>query len=198
MGFLQTSNAGPSEVTWPEDGPEDGLVWAELTWVPEADGSLVQTVSHGFVVTREQLEQVGEGPPKRIALDQPGAEVPRKVGDVIEEHVQLVNPKDRHFVAVLVPLAAGMEPMNPNLATAPAEARPSGSLTRAPDYAAYLDDHVAFFYETLPKGTYDFYFRTRAAFEGSFVQPPARAEMMYDGAVYGHSSGARVAVERGE
>jgi len=43
-----------------------------------------------------------------------------------------VNPTTRHYVAVVVPLAAGMEPLNPNLATAPPEARPSKSLTLPP------------------------------------------------------------------
>ena len=59
---------------------------------------------------------------------------------------------------------------------------------------AFLDDHVAFYYDTLPKGTYDFYFRTRATIAGSFVQPAARAEMMYDGTVGGLAGGA----DRGE
>ena len=35
------------------------------------------------------------------------------VGDVVEDHVQVVNPKDRHYVAIVVPLAAGVEPLNP-------------------------------------------------------------------------------------
>jgi uncharacterized protein YfaS (alpha-2-macroglobulin family) len=63
---------------------------------------------------------------------------------------------------------------------------------------AFLDDQVAFYYDTLPAGTFDFYFRTRATVPGSFVQPPARAEMMYDGSVVGTSVGARVTVERRE
>jgi hypothetical protein len=115
--------------------------------------------------------------------------------EVIEERVQVVNPKERHYVAVVVPLAAGVEVLNPALATAPPEARPSGSLTLAPSYVAFRDDHVAFYYDTLPAGTYDFAFRSRATVAGRFVQPPARAEMMYDGAVWGRSPGARIVVE---
>jgi uncharacterized protein YfaS (alpha-2-macroglobulin family) len=64
----------------------------------------------------------------------------------------------------------------------------------APTYAAYLDDHVAFYYNSLPKGTYDFYFRTRATVPGRFIQPSASAEMMYDGAVRGNGNGARVEI----
>jgi len=114
---------------------------------------------------------------------------------VIEERVQVVNPKDRHYVAVVVPLAAGVEVLNPALATAPPEARPSASLTLAPSYVAFRDDHVAFYYDTLPAGTFDFAFRSRATVAGRYVQPPARAEMMYDGAVWGRSHGTRIVVE---
>ena len=36
----------------------------------------------------------------------------------------------------------------------------------------------------------------RATTEGSFLQPPAAVEMMYDGAVRGNSFGARIDVTR--
>ena len=106
----------------------------------------------------------------------------------------MVNPADRAYVAIVVPLAAGMEPLNPRLATAPPEARPSRGPTLEPSYAAFLDDHVAFYYDHLPKGTYDLLFRTRATVAGRFTQPPAAAEMMYDGTVRGHGNGARVVI----
>lgn len=135
---------------------------------------------------------------ERVPLDKAGSRVAFGVGEVVEEHVRVINPTDRHYVAVSVPLAAGMEPLNPNLTTAPPEAKTAGKLTQAPTYAAYLDDQVTFYYETLPKGTYDFYFRTRATTPGRFIQPPALAEMMYDGAIRGSSAGARVVIERKE
>jgi uncharacterized protein YfaS (alpha-2-macroglobulin family) len=87
-----------------------------------------------------------------------------------------------------------MEPLNPALATAPPEAKPSGETTLAPSYVAFLDDSVTYFYDTLPKGTYQFYFRTRAQTPGTFIQPAAYAEMMYDGSVNGNSSGAVIVV----
>jgi hypothetical protein len=43
-------------------------------------------------------------------------------------------------------------------------------------------------------GSYDFYFRTRAATQGPFTQPGAYAELMYDGAVRGNSAGAKLEV----
>ena len=60
---------------------------------------------------------------------------------------------------------------------------------------SFRDDSVAFYYDTLPAGSFDFAFRSRATVAGRFVQPSARAEMMYDGAVWGRSPGARIVVE---
>jgi uncharacterized protein YfaS (alpha-2-macroglobulin family) len=110
------------------------------------------------------------------------------------DRVALVNAMDRNHVAIVIPLAAGMEPMNPALATAPPEAKPTGETTLAPSYVAFLDDRVMYFYDTLPRGTYRFAFRTRALIPGTFIQPAATAEMMYDGSVNGNSSGAKIVI----
>jgi uncharacterized protein YfaS (alpha-2-macroglobulin family) len=196
LASLTSSSAGPIEVLLPAgSGPVVARV--ESAYVPAAEGSQAAARSTGFVVSRELLKFAAEDvPPEKLALDQPGRAATYKVGDVIEDHVQVVNPKERHYVAVVVPLAAGLEPLNPRLATAPPEARPKGAITRPPTYVAYLDDSVAFYYNTLPAGTYDFSFRTRATTAGRFIQPSAKAEMMYDGAVVGTSPGAAVTVEK--
>ncbi|MCB9743417.1 MAG: alpha-2-macroglobulin [Alphaproteobacteria bacterium] len=167
----------------------------ETRYLPGALGSLVPPENQGFVVTRRWLKQVPGSAPEKLPIDDGGKTLSLTVGDVVEEHVQVVVPEDRYHVAVVVPLAAGVEPLNPRLATAPPEAQPSSALTRDPTYAAYYDDAVSFFYDVLPKGTYDFYFRTRAATPGQFTQPPAQAQKMYDLAVMGRSPGARVVVE---
>ena len=179
--------AGPVEVRW------------ETSWVGAEDGSQATATAQGFAVRREVQRWRGEEQPlERFPLEQARTEISLGVGEVVEEHVQVVNPADRAYVAVVVPLAAGLEPLNPALATAPPEAQPRGQLTLAPTYTAFLDDHVAFYYDWLPKGSYDFYFRTRATVVGEYVQPPARTEMMYDAAVWGQSAGARVVVQPGE
>lgn len=169
---------------------------AELSYVPAAGGSQAPSRRDGFVVAREALIYRGAtgAPPERHPIDAPGGTLTLEVGEVVEEHVQVVNTAERHYVAVVVPLAAGFEPLNPNLETAPPEAKPANSLTMQPTYSAYLDDQVAFYFDTLPAGTYDFYFRTRAQIPGEFIQPPAKAEMMYDGSVVGTSPGRRIHV----
>jgi len=59
-----------------------------------------------------------------------------------------------------------------------------------------LDDKVVYYFDYLPAGTYDFYFRLRATIEGDFTHPPARAEMMYDLSVNGNSPGAEIVIKQ--
>jgi hypothetical protein len=197
--YAGTSPAAAELVLRPAAGKNPVAARLETSYVPQASGTEVAAGSSGLVVSRELLLVRGEDQAwEKIALDAPGKSVRLRVGDVVEEHVQVVNPEARNYVAVVVPLAAGMEPLNPALATAPPEARPRGQLTLRPAYVAFLDDQAGFYFDELPKGTYDFYFRTRASTEGRFIQPAAKAEMMYDEAVRGNSPGAAVEVVRVE
>ena len=167
----------------------------DLSWLPQADGSTVAPAANGFVVTRESdLIDLSGAPPTRTLLSKAGITLTYKVGDVIEDHLDVVNPQLRHYVAITVPLAAGMEPMDPRLATAPPEAMPSAPPTLAPSYVAFLDDRVSYYYDTLPAGTYDFYFRTKAAVPGRFIQPAPQAVMMYKDSVSGNGAGAVVVI----
>jgi len=175
-------------------GPRPVVMRVDTSYVPADDGSKVAAQSSGFVVTRELLLIKKDGPPVKIPLTEAGTTQTFAIGDIIEEHVQVVNPKERHYVAVIAPLAAGMEPLNPKLQTAPPEAAPEGKTTLAATYESFQDDQTAFYYNMLPAGTYDFYFRTRATVSGSFIQPAAKAEMMYDGAVFGMSNGAKIVI----
>jgi uncharacterized protein YfaS (alpha-2-macroglobulin family) len=200
VGYVVATDGGAGAVAvQPGSDARPLVVRVETQYLPAGDGAQVAAKSEGFVVTREMLTIVeGGAPPDRTPLAEPGKTLHYAIGDVIEEHLRVVNPKERNFVAVVVPLAAGLEPLNPALATAPPEARPSSGPTLKPTYVAFLDDQVAYYYNTLPKGTYDFYFRTRATTEGTFIQPAARTEMMYDGTVFGNSAGARIEVVRKE
>ncbi|MBN2354429.1 MAG: hypothetical protein JXD23_17795 [Spirochaetales bacterium] len=172
-------------------------LWLTIEYVPDVTADRLPSENKGFVVERELVEY---GPDKKVVDRRPaksGEKQTYKTETVIEEHVRVVNPADRNFVAVVVPFAAGFEPMNPNLATSSKDAAPAGGITRRPSYALYADDSVTFYYDTLPKGTYDFYFRTRASFSGSYTHPGARAELMYDLKVYGRSAGTRIEIVEG-
>jgi len=195
--MLSSTSTSAAEVLLPAGSAGPVLVRAETTYVPSAPGSQAPARANGFVVTRELLKMTGEDTPaEKLALAEPGQSLAFAVGQVVEDHVQVVNPKARNYVAIVVPLAAGLEVLNPRLATAPPESKAKGAITKEPTYIAFLDDQVAFYYDTLPAGTYDFYFRARAQTEGRFTQPGARAEMMYDASAAGASVGAEVTVTR--
>ncbi|HPG02868.1 MAG TPA: hypothetical protein PLB34_07310, partial [Rhodoblastus sp.] len=150
---------------------------------------------NGFAITRTLARVVPNAPPEKIAAGADGA-INVKVGDVIEETVELVNPQDRTHVAIALPLAAGFEPMNPNLATAPAEAQPSAAPTLAPTWTSFGDDRVFYAYDQLPKGNYRFVYRVKAQISGSFTQPQGTAETMYQKGLQGASAGARIVIAR--
>lgn len=164
-------------------------------YLPLEPGSNAPSVQKGFVVKREFVF-VGDGKgTRRMWLDSAGTNHKIQPGDIIEEHIQVQNPKDRCFVAVSSPFAAGLEYMNPRLETSGEDARPQGTTTNSGDYQAYLDDQVVFYFERMPAGTFDFYFRLKATVEGDYSHPSARAEMMYEMGTYGCSPGARIVVQ---
>jgi len=168
----------------------------DTRYQPLEPGSRAQPVAQGFVLTRQAFRVPGgAAPPERLAPDAEGA-IRLSVGDIVEETAELVNPEDRTHVAIVLPLAAGLEPLNPGLATAPAEATPSSAPTLVPTAVSFTDDRVLFAYDSLPKGNYRFAFRSRALIPGSFTQPPGEAETMYQPGVTGASAGARIVIAR--
>jgi alpha-2-macroglobulin len=165
-----------------------------VDYVPSARGSQLKADNAGFAAERELILVGADGSPADRMRAQAGNAVQLPMDTVVEEHARVINFEDRSFVAVTVPLSAGLEPLNPNLAGAPKEAAPAGRLTLAPTYALYGDDAVTFYYNILPKGTYDFFFRARASFSGSFSEPPARAQLMYNLEVSGRSDGCELRI----
>jgi hypothetical protein len=167
----------------------------DTCYVPAEPGSAAPPVEHGLVLTRRLFRVPPQGPMQRLEADSGGA-IRLPAGEVVEETAELVNPEGRTHVAVRLPLAAGFEPLNPNIATAPAEATPSAPPTLAPSYVSFGDDEVRYFWDELPAGTYQVHFRLRAAVAGTFTSPPGEAETMYRNDVYGASAGQQIIVAR--
>jgi uncharacterized protein YfaS (alpha-2-macroglobulin family) len=185
---------GPIGIT-AASGAANLALLTDTDYVPAPPGWAAKSEPHGFVLGRTLFRVPAEGPMQRLAPE-PDGTLHVKIGDVIEEVDELINPQARTNVAMRLPLPAGMEPLNPNLATAPSNAAPSAAPTLAPDYAAYGDDQVLVVYQTLPEGSYTFRTRMRATVDGSFTQPPAQVETMYQRGVTGSSDGARLVIGR--
>jgi alpha-2-macroglobulin len=123
--MMRWTTAQPGSMRVADGGARPVLALQQARYVPAAPGWQAAPVQQGFVLTRSLLRVPG-GTAPMVALA-PGSDgaVHLANGDVVEEAAELVNPEPRTMVAVVVPIAAGLEPLNPNLATAPADATPS-------------------------------------------------------------------------
>ena len=176
-------------------GQQPVTALVDTSYVPAEPGSAAKPVEHGLVVSRRLFRVPAKGPMQRLEADAGGA-IRLAVGDVIEETAELVSPEARTHIALRLPLAAGLEPLNPNIATATADATPSAPPSLAPSYISFGDDEVRYFWDELPAGTYQVHFRLRAQVAGTFTSPPGEAETMYRNDVYGASAGQQIVVTR--
>jgi hypothetical protein len=115
----------------------------------------------------------------------------------------MVADDRRYHVALVDPLPAGLEIINPALAvseTAPQD--PNSAQTdswwwwyRWYEHQNLRDERVEVFTSLLWDGVYEYTYVTRATMPGTFVVPPAKAEEMYSPEVFGRSGSDWVIVE---
>jgi len=193
---LRQVSLDSGSVTIRNGGAAPALALVETSYLPAEPGYKAQARSEGFALTRTLYRvPAGNAPLEKLTPDANGT-IALKVGDVLEERVDLVVSEDRTHVALTLPLAAGLDPLNPNIATAPAEATPSIAPTLAADWVSYGDDQVFCAYDTLPKGNYTFAYRTRALIPGTYTQPQALAETIYRKGVEGTSAATQIVVAK--
>lgn len=193
---LRQVTLDPSAVTIQNTGTAPALALVETSYLSAEAGYSAQAESRGFALTRTLYRvPAGNAPLEKLIPDAKGA-IQLKVGDVSEERVELVVSEDRTHVALTLPLAAGLDPLNPNIATAPAEATPAIAPSLPTDWVSYGDDQVFCASERLPKGNYTFGYRTRALIPGSYTQPQAFAETMYQKGVQGTSAAVQIVVAK--
>lgn len=145
-----------------------------------------------------------------------------RAGARVRVRLTMVAPERRHHVALIDPLPAGLEPLNPALqgtgiieepvpgpvppprplprpALAPdaAVASPRIAPPRGPYWAEHRnlrDDRAEAFAALLPAGVYEYSYLARATVPGAFVAPPPRAEEMYAPETFGRGATDRVVV----
>lgn len=162
------------------------------------DATAIDSRDHGIVIGR-RFSLADKGSAQSVSS--------AEVGDVVSVTVTIVAPNDLHHVLLEVPIPAGMEPIDPNLATTERRfSEPSMTSTDdretshgwwrnwVPTYTDYRDDKVALFATYLPAGTYEYTFNARAGLPGEYRVLPAYAEMMYFNEVWGRSEGSLFSV----
>lgn len=121
-------------------------------------------------------------------------------GASVRVRLTMVADARRTHVALIDPLPAGLEAVNPAFATSPTTPADDGA-----SFSGYWwwqwyqhqnlrDDRAEAYTSYLPGGTYEYSYVARATTPGEFVVPPTRAEEIYSPEVFGRSSSDRVIV----
>ncbi|MEM6993321.1 MAG: alpha-2-macroglobulin family protein, partial [Myxococcota bacterium] len=155
----------------------------------------------GFVVQR-RYEAIDD--PADVRRDRDGT-WHIKAGARVRVRVTMVADGRRYHVALVDPLPAGLEAVNPVLAT-------TGALPDDPEdegkgggfwwwmrpwyeHQNLRDERVEAFASLVWDGVHDFDYIARATTPGRFVVPPAKAEEMYHPETFGRGAGDIVVVE---
>ena len=116
--------------------------------------------------------------------------------------VELLAGDLPHHVALVDPFAAGLEPVNPELATSgtvtddPSGPRPRGWWFRTwYEHDNLRDERAEAFTSLLWAGVYAYTYVARATTPGRFVIPPPRAEEMYSPETFGRGASDRMVIE---
>jgi uncharacterized protein YfaS (alpha-2-macroglobulin family) len=127
-----------------------------------------------------------------------------KAGARVRVHISMVADNRRYHVALVDPLPAGLEIVNPALAVSESipqdPARPDnryGWWWWVPwyEHQNMRDDRAEAFTPLLWDGVYEYTYFARATTPGTFIVPPAKAEEMYSPEVFGRSGSDLVIVK---
>lgn len=193
-----------SDLIIAKDGDKGRLYYRiGMTYAP-ADLKL-PAADYGFVVER-RYEGV-DNPSDVVRM--PDGSWKIKSGTRVRVKLKMANENRRYHVALVDPLPAGLEPLNPALATTgpiPTSADgETGANARGGRYWWWWgpwyehqnmrDERVEAFASLLWEGVHSYEYVARATVPGTFVVPPAKAEEMYMPETFGRSASDKVVVE---
>ncbi len=168
-----------------------------LRYAPES--LKLKPLERGFSVVRT-YESIDD--PKDVQRDKDGTWT-IKAGARVKVHLRMYASTRRYHVALVDPLPAGLEPINPGLAGSQPDKPPSNTTDNA--YRSWYSSHwfefqnlrdaqAEAFTALLSEGAYDYSYTARATTPGVFVVPPPKAEEMYQPEVFGRGGTDRVVV----
>ena len=159
----------------------------------------LEALDMGFVVART-YEAVDD--PADVQRDADGT-WRMKAGARVRIRLQMVADNRRYHVALVDPLPAGLEAINPALAVS--ESIPESDPSLQPygwwwygtwyEHQNLRDNRAEAFTSLLWDGVYDYTYVARATTPGTYVVPPTKAEEMYSPEVFGRSASDKVIVE---
>jgi uncharacterized protein YfaS (alpha-2-macroglobulin family) len=195
----------PTDLVLAKDGPGRLYYRLGLRYAPAS--LKLEPSEHGFAVTRSYEAVDDPGDVKRLA----DGTYQVKAGARVRVRLNMVADSRRYHVALVDPLPAGLEALNPELAVtgslAPDQAD-NGEPGITPrgygdwwwgwgpwyDHQAFRDERTEAFTNLLAPGVYDYTYIARATTPGTFVVPPTKAEELYHPETFGRGGTDRVVV----
>ena len=202
MQFVQESatNAdGDLSLILQKEGP--GRLYYRLGLRYAPTDLTLDPADHGFTVERI-YEAVDD--PEDVSRDEDGVWHIR-AGARVRVKLTMAAPSRRVHVALVDPLPAGLEILNPELAvTAEFPLDPISSQGKRRWLGSWYqhqnlrDERAEAFSSYLWAGVYEYSYMARATTPGAFVAPPAKAEEMYAPETFGRTGTDWVVVEEPE
>ncbi|HEX8492960.1 MAG TPA: alpha-2-macroglobulin family protein [Pyrinomonadaceae bacterium] len=128
-----------------------------------------------------------------------------KAGARVRVRLTMAAPSRRYHVALVDPMPAGLESLNPELATTGAIPQDQQADNAKGGYwwwyrswfehQNFRDERAEAFTSLLWEGVYNYTYVAQATTPGNFVVPPAKAEEMYHPETFGRGSSDRVVIE---
>jgi hypothetical protein len=210
MPYLRESQDG-ADLVLAKEGKGRLYYRIGLRYAP--DSLVLEPLDRGFTVERSYE---GVDDPKDVRRDPDGTWRIR-AGTRVRVRLTMVAPSRRYHVALVDPLPAGLEPLNPALAvtgTVPDDGGSEVTPIGAPglgrpgrpghwwwwsrpwfDHQNLRDERVEAFSALLWEGVHTYRYVARATTPGTFVVPPPKAEEMYAPETFGRGATDRVVVE---
>jgi len=193
-----SAGGGMENLILSKDGP--GRLYYRLGLQYAPTDLKLDPLDMGFVIQR-RYEGVDD--PEDVYQDQDGI-WHIKAGARVRIKIKMVADNRRYHVALVDPLPAGLEIVNPSLAVSQSAPQDPTS----PDFKYgwwwwgtwyehqnMRDNRAEAFTSLLWDGVYEYTYIARATTPGTFIVPPAKAEEMYSPEVFGRSGSDWVIVK---
>jgi alpha-2-macroglobulin len=198
MAYLMQT-AGPEKLVLSKEGTGRMYYRVGMEYAPT--DLKIKPADYGFAVTRT-YEAIDN--PSDVRHD-PDGTWHIKAGTTVRVRLTMVAQARRYHVALVDPIPAGLEALNPELAV-------TGSIPQDPksevttkrwwwwtrpwfEHQNMRDERVEAFTSLLWEGVYNYSYVARATTPGVFVVPPPKAEEMYHPETFGRGATDRVIVE---
>jgi uncharacterized protein YfaS (alpha-2-macroglobulin family) len=191
-------------------GSEIGVARIALADLPADDVAIV--VDQGAHVTARVVEaRVDAGAPEahgfsvtRAYTDAKGHPLMTvKAGDLVTVKLEVHADAAHKWVALVDPLVAGFEVVNPKLAAGQGDDPTAATSSTQPhrwwqeatwDHQDMRDDRVQWFADDMRAGDYQLTYQVRATTSGTFTALPATIEAMYEPDQHGRSDSSTVTI----